>query len=114
MGLARTSPSSASEDEMLFQYPPTPHERKHGPQGYEDFGSYKPWLRDEFSFRCVYCLCRETWFPDGAASFSVDHLQSQKVAPTRVTEYENLVYACCQCNACKQDAELPSSRTLRP
>jgi hypothetical protein len=92
---------------MLFLYPLVPHQRRHGPRGYEDFDSYKPWLRDEFSFRCVYCLCREIWFPDGQAYFSVDHLKAQSRAPGRRTDYENLVYACCQCNACKQNAELP-------
>jgi hypothetical protein len=28
-----------------------------------DYESYRPWLRDEFAFRCVYCLTRETWGP---------------------------------------------------
>jgi hypothetical protein len=51
----------------VFDYPSLPHARRHGPQGYADYKHYKPWLRDEFSFRCVYCLCRETWLPDGAA-----------------------------------------------
>jgi hypothetical protein len=49
----------------VFDYPVGTHVRRHGPQGYLDYKHYKPWLRDEFSFRCVYCLCRETWFPDG-------------------------------------------------
>ena len=41
-----------------FLYPPAPHVRRHGPQGY---AGYLPWLRDEFSFCCVYCLLREQW-----------------------------------------------------
>jgi hypothetical protein len=57
---------------MIFRYPMSAHERRHGPRGYQDYRSYKPWLRDEFEFRCVYCLCRERWFPDGDANFSVD------------------------------------------
>ena len=48
----------------LFAYPRELHERRHGPLGYLDYGDYRPWLRDEFQFRCVYCLCRERWFPD--------------------------------------------------
>ena len=43
-----------------FDYP-APHLRRHGPMGYADYASYRPWLRDEFSFRCVYCLLREQW-----------------------------------------------------
>ena len=90
---------------MTFQYPSLPHQRLHGPRGYRHYESYKPWLRDEFLFRCVYCLCRERWFPDGDDHFSVDHLRSQRLAPEQVTDYDNLAYACCQCNAAKQDCE---------
>lgn len=32
-----------------FDYPPEPHIRRHGPRGYSDYGSYRPWLRDELS-----------------------------------------------------------------
>ncbi len=42
-----------------FTYPPPVTERRHGPGGYVDYGSYRPWLRDEFVFRCVYCLNRD-------------------------------------------------------
>ena len=44
-----------------FTYPVEPHLRRHGPQGYADVVSDRPWLRDEFAFRCVYCLLREQW-----------------------------------------------------
>jgi hypothetical protein len=57
-----------------FAYPVTAHERRHSPAGYVDYQNYKPWLRDEFTFRCVYCLERERWYPSGAAAFSVDHV----------------------------------------
>ena len=43
-----------------FVYPASPHVRRHGPMGYADHASFRPWLRDEFAFRCVYCLRRET------------------------------------------------------
>ncbi len=49
----------------LFVYPTLPHVRRHGPRGYADYPSYRPWLRDEFAFRCVcnYDLCNsETTF----------------------------------------------------
>ena len=79
----------------LFAYPRTVHVRRHGPNGYLDYADFKPWLRDEFQFRCVYCLCRERWFPDGNEAFSIDHLQPKSVASTLVCNYDNLVYACC-------------------
>jgi hypothetical protein len=82
----------------LFAYPHAVHVRRHGPIGYLDYADYKPWLRDEFHFRCVYCLCRERWFPDGDEAFSVDHLQPQSAVPGLVCDYDNLVYACCHWN----------------
>src|SRR5580698_3361654 len=88
---------------MVFDYPNLPHKRRHGPRGYRSYESYKPWLRDEFYFRCNYCLCRERWFPDGDDHFGVDHLEPQSRMPERRTDYDNLVYACCRCNAAKQD-----------
>jgi hypothetical protein len=88
---------------MVFDYPSLSHERKHGPRGYRQYQSYKPWLRDEFSFRCIYCLCRERWFPDGDDNFGADHIESQRRVPERRTDYDNLAYACCRCNAAKQD-----------
>ena len=44
-----------------FMYPGQSHVRRHGPAGYADYKRYRPWLRDEFTFRCVYCLKRERW-----------------------------------------------------
>ena len=92
----------------VFAYPRVARSRRHGPWGYADYSLYKPWLRDEFQFRCVYCLCRERWFPDGDDAFSVDHLDPGSLAVRPAYEYENLVYACCRCNSAKRDiAGLP-------
>jgi hypothetical protein len=41
-----------------FEYPLMPHVRRHGPAGYDDYASYRDWLRDEFTFRCVFWWCR--------------------------------------------------------
>ncbi len=92
---------------MIFEYPGEPHVRRHGPRGYRDSRSYKPWLRDEFGFRCVYCLWREVWCADGDGSFSVDHVLSRIRHPERINDFENLVYACCRCNSLKQDSNVP-------
>ena len=54
-----------------YRYPSRPHLRKHGPRGYRTAVDFRPWLRDEFLFRCVYCLERE---------------------------YDNLLYVCQACN----------------
>jgi len=95
--------------DKLFEYPRNVHRRRHGPQGYADDAWYKPWLRDEFQFRCVFCLCRERWFPTGDGAFSVDHLLSQSSAVQRVSDYDNLLYACCHCNSAKRNiADVPN------
>lgn len=89
-----------------FDYPSEPHLRIHGPRGYADNDSYRPWLRDEFRFRCVYCLSREQW---GRVSgeFDLDHFVSQKARPDLVATYENLVYACTRCNLAKSSQRVP-------
>jgi hypothetical protein len=87
---------------MIFEYSRHPHRRRHGPAGYKAYHPFKDWLRDEFTFRCVFCLMREQWYPDGDAAFSVDHLlpQSSGIA---VLDYDNLLYACLRCNSFKRD-----------
>ena len=85
-----------------FEYPTEPHARRHGPEGYQDHASYRHWLRDEFTFRCVYCLTRERWY-DRAATFNIEHFIPVAVNPLGKCEYTNLLYACATCNNAKRD-----------
>ena len=85
-----------------FTYPSAPHERRHGPVGYAGYESYRPWLRDEFAFRCVYCLMRETWGSFGS-QYAIDHFVPTVTAPEATTHYANLLYACVTCNGVKSD-----------
>ncbi len=89
-----------------FQYPAIAHVRRHGPAGYAGYESCRPWLRDEFAFRCVYCLWRETWGKTRGA-FHIDHRTAVSVEPDRVTEYDNLIYACASCNLAKLAVAIP-------
>jgi hypothetical protein len=89
----------------VFRYSSTPHGRRHGPAGYSSYKRFKPWLRDDFTFRCIYCLFREKWYPDGAAAFGVDHHIPQSKAPSLALVYDNLFYTCQRCNSLKQDHE---------
>lgn len=84
-----------------FEYPTTPHVRRHGPEGYTNYESYRDWLRDEFTFRCVYCLVREQWY-NRAATFNIDHFIPVTVDPSGACEYTNLLYACATCNNAKR------------
>ena len=92
---------------QVFDYPDEPLSRQHGPLGYTDYRSFKPWLRDEFSFRCVLCLDRERWHPNGHEEFSVDHVEPQSIAAEQATDYDNLLYTCCTCNRNRRAAALP-------
>jgi hypothetical protein len=104
--MTRPTDGGGAELPVPFAYPPEAHQRRHGPAGYANYQAYKPWLRDEFTFRCAYCLFREAWYPDTQSSFSVDHIVPQVSAPDRVCDYENMVYACTACNSAKQDVEV--------
>jgi hypothetical protein len=89
-----------------FQYPAAPHVRRHGPRGYRHYSLFRPWLRDEFSFRCVYCLRREQWVL-AEGSFHLDHFMPVAHHPGLVTDYDNLLYACVKCNLNKGSQRLP-------
>ncbi len=98
----------------VFRYPSTPATRRHGPQGYADYQSYKPWLRDEFTFQCAYCLARERWESDGHHGFGVEHIRPQSSLPNDRFEYDNLVYACNTCNSTRRDVILPTEFITEP
>jgi len=89
-----------------FTYPEASHSRKHGPDGYAAYESYRPWLRDEFAFRCVFCLTRETWGPF-QAQFAIDHFVPVKAHPSAPASYDNLLYTCITCNSAKSDRSVP-------
>ena len=85
---------------IAFQYPAGPHVRRHGPVGYKKYESYREWLRDEFVYRCVYCLHRERW-NSRAASFHIEHFIPVTIDADGECEYSNLLYACGTCNTAK-------------
>lgn len=94
-----------------YAYPSTPHTRRHGPAGWSDYQRYRPWLRDEFTFRCVYCLEREVW-RDMRVGMHIDHFQPQKLRPDLASDYTNLLYLCQACNGLKRAWILPDPSAL--
>ena len=88
-----------------FAYPGEPHGRRHGPAGYTKYQEYRPWLEDEFTFRCVYCLKRMVWAPTDV--WTVDHLIPRDEAEELVCVYANLVLACQCCNRMKSNQRVP-------
>lgn len=89
-----------------FDYPIDGVQRKHGPQGYSGYASFRAWLRDDFSFRCTYCLIREQW-GRVTGEFDLDHFIAQTTSPSEANKYDNLVYSCARCNAMKSAQEVP-------
>ncbi|MGJ8638381.1 MAG: HNH endonuclease [Opitutaceae bacterium] len=90
-----------------YKYPITKLIRRHGPHGYATHRQYLPWLRDEFDFRCAYCLLRETW-AQMTGDFEVDHFLPQSIRDELKLSYDNLIYACGNCNRRKGARALPS------
>ncbi|HMP81467.1 MAG TPA: HNH endonuclease signature motif containing protein [Verrucomicrobiota bacterium] len=89
-----------------FAYPAQIHTRRHGPVGYSHYRQYRNWLRDEFTFRCVYCLRRENWLTL-SADWEIDHFLPKSDHPDVARDYDNLVYACNRCNRTKAAKYLP-------
>ena len=90
-----------------FAYSSSPHNRKHGPYGYRSYESYRPWLRDEFQFRCVFCLYREQWLSTKGGKWDIDHLRPRNRTPELKLDYDNLVYLCTTCNGNKRAKVVP-------
>lgn len=82
--------------------PSRPFTRCHSPQA-ASYAAFRSCLRWEFGFTCAYCLLHETdWIPQGTEKsglYAIDHFETKKDAPTKVTEYSNCIYACRYCNS---------------
>jgi len=101
-----------ADSHAAFTYRAATAKRRHGPAGYADYESYRPWLRDEFGFRCVYCLLRERW-GRCTGEFDLDHFIPQAADASRSRDYDNLLYSCHSCNAKKGSLPLSDvERTL--
>lgn len=72
---------------------------------FQDYHSYLPYLKNDFSCRCNYCNIHEETL--GTASFQIDHFIPQKSFKGKqdqlLTQYNNLVLACPKCNRAKSD-----------
>lgn len=88
-----------------FTYPATRLLRRHAPTYNSDWEPYRPWLRDEFGYSCVYCLRRERWI-GRRAQFAVDHIVP-RASGGALLDYGNLAYACVRCNSAKGDNPVP-------
>ncbi|WP_395137785.1 HNH endonuclease [Armatimonas sp.] len=77
---------------------------------YTDYTRYRPFLRQDFLYRCAYCL-RHEYFLGGEAGCVIDHHRPQGgsyARPDLICVYENLYWCCNECNSIKGDT-WPSS-----
>jgi hypothetical protein len=93
-----------------FAYPKTRHTRRLSPGPFSTHQSYKPYLRDEFEKKCVYCRMPVTMKDE--ALFGADHYRPQIRFPGLAATYTNLFYCCNPCNSRKGDY-WPSKRRAK-
>lgn len=76
--------------------------RRHPHPKHSNYQDYKVYLRQDFSYRCVYCAIHENdW--GGLRHFHVEHFKPKSRFSNLKTKYGNLLYACDICNAYKGD-----------
>lgn len=72
---------------------------------YRDYTDYRPLLRQDFQYRCAYCLLHE-YFLGGEAGCCIDHhrpVHGRYAHPDLVADYNNLYWCCHECNENKGD-----------
>jgi hypothetical protein len=82
-------------------------------RSYADYTRYRPFLRQDFRYRCAYCLTHE-FYLGGEAGCTIDHYRPQSgpfARPDLISVYENLYWCCHECNQNK-GATWPTSEEL--
>lgn len=97
-----------------FLYPQARHRRTESPPKLGRYPLFKPYLRRDFFGRCVYC-CKPDGLDPQTAHFHVEHYRPKQVFPAQELDYDNLYYACGNCNGRKgtfwpTDADLANGR----
>lgn len=78
------------------------HIRIEKPPNFSSYRKYKPFLRKEFNYQCVYCNRNESSSEnDSKRLFSVDHYLPKSSYPHFEKTYSNLFYSCMMCNSRK-------------
>ena len=96
-----------SSQSLIILSPTTPpattaRPQRHTPRPSNSYSDHRACLRWDSGFTCCFCLIHETDLDahgvEGTGLTSIEHLQLQSTAPGRVTDYDNLAYACRYCN----------------
>lgn len=75
------------------------------PRIYRDYTLYRPLLRQDFHYRCAYCLTHE-YHLGSEANVAIDHHRPRNGAfarPDLEHSYANLYWSCRECNENKAD-----------
>lgn len=64
-----------------------------------EYRQYLPELREDFEYCCGYCTTTES--EAQAVRFTIDHYEPKSARPELENAYDNLIYACNQCNTLK-------------
>jgi hypothetical protein len=70
------------------------------------YAKYRNSLRYDFFHACAYCTMAEA--EATAIRFTIDHYEPQNSRPDLVDTYQNLMWACDECNARKSDRSPPA------
>src|SRR5665213_225251 len=65
------------------------------------YQEYKEVLREDFLWQCAYCTISE--YEAQAIRMTIDHYEPRKARPDLENNYNNLMYACSDCNSYKGD-----------
>ncbi len=76
--------------------------RQPPPPAQRNYQAYKPFLREDFAYQCVYCQLHEN-DAGGPRFFTVEHFRPKSLFPYLRTAYSNLLYGCAICNTFKGD-----------
>jgi len=72
---------------------------------HRDYTEYRALLRQDFRYRCAYCLTHE-YFLGGEAGCTIDHyrpIRGPDARPDLNADYSNLYWCCRECNENKGD-----------
>jgi hypothetical protein len=70
------------------------------------YRSFLPFVREDFSRHCAFCLFSEL-FAGGEENFELDHFRPKHRFPELLNDFYNLYYSCHPCNHIKRDSWPP-------
>ncbi|HXD31707.1 MAG TPA: hypothetical protein VN643_11345 [Pyrinomonadaceae bacterium] len=70
------------------------------------YRAFRPFVREDFSRQCAFCLFSEL-VAGGEEAFELDHFRPKHRFPELLNDFYNLYYSCHPCNHIKRDSWPP-------